>query len=97
MPRRNTSRTASKKGGGRTPTRKGTTKRGPTRRTKASKRAPKGQSIDLDLFHNIQFIYELHLAKLELDSFGVEYKMDEDMRAFRASKVPDKASPNARA
>jgi len=55
-----------------------------------SKAGPKVPPVKLDLFHNIQFIYELVLAKLELDSMGVEYAMDENMRSFTAKKVPDK-------
>jgi hypothetical protein len=55
-----------------------------------SKAGPKVPPVKLDLFHNIQFIYELVLAKLELDSMGVEYAMDENMRAFTAKKIPDK-------
>jgi len=45
---------------------------------------------ELELFDNIQFIYELALAKMELEAFGVEFTTNEDMRSFVATKVPDK-------
>lgn len=35
------------------------------------------------LFENVQFIYELALAQLELDSFGVKFEMTNGLREFR--------------
>jgi ubiquinone/menaquinone biosynthesis C-methylase UbiE len=51
----------------------------------------RGKQVRLDLFNNIQFIYELVLSKMELDSFDVDYKTSESMRFFEASRVKDKA------
>ena len=57
---------------------------------KKSKAGPRQPLVQLQLFHNIQFIYELVLAKLELDCLGVDYVMDEGMRSFKGKEVPDK-------
>lgn len=38
--------------------------------------------VQLKLFNNVQFIYELALAKLELESLGVEFKVAKDLRTF---------------
>jgi tRNA G10 N-methylase Trm11 len=62
-------------------------KKAPPRKQKGG---PKKPPVQLQLFHNIQFIYELVLAKLELDCMGVEYVMDENMRSFKGKDVPDK-------
>lgn len=51
------------------------------------------KSINLQLLHNIQFIYELDLANLELESFGVDVKIDRGLRRFNVdlnSHNPDK-------
>ncbi len=37
----------------------------------------------LELFQNVQFIYELALAQLELRAFGIEYELDRSLRRFR--------------
>jgi len=37
----------------------------------------------LVLFDNVQFIYELSLAELELNSLGVEYEINKDLREFK--------------
>lgn len=37
----------------------------------------------LTLHRNIQFIYELVLAQVELDVFGVEYEVENNLRSFR--------------
>jgi len=50
------------------------------------------KQIHLDLFENIQFIYELDLADLELESFGLTVKIDRGLRRFNAdlnSITPD--------
>jgi len=39
--------------------------------------------MHLTLFDNVQFIYELHLAELELKSFGVDFKIDDGLREFK--------------
>jgi len=40
----------------------------------------KTKTIELQLFRNVQFIYELHLAKLELEAFGLDVKMTNGLR-----------------
>ncbi|MDI6757387.1 MAG: DNA methyltransferase [Endomicrobiia bacterium] len=40
------------------------------------------KNIDLSLFANVQFIYELHLAKLELESFGLTVEITNGLRKF---------------
>lgn len=40
----------------------------------------------LTLHSNIQFIYELVLAQMELDSFGVNYQVDNSLRRFIAEE-----------
>jgi tRNA G10 N-methylase Trm11 len=40
----------------------------------------------LTLHRNIQFIYELVLAQMELDSFDISYQIDSNLRRFRAVK-----------
>jgi len=44
---------------------------------------------ELELHDNVQFIYELSLARLELAALGVEYELDPDLRRFRANGAPD--------
>lgn len=43
----------------------------------------RGKEIKLELLHNIQFIYELALAKLELQTLGGELKISNDFRTFK--------------
>ncbi len=44
----------------------------------------------LVLFDNVQFIYELALAQLELQAFGVEYEVTNGLREFRTlQSIPD--------
>jgi len=38
---------------------------------------------DLTLFDNVQFIYELYLAELELKSLGVDFQVDNGLREFQ--------------
>ncbi|MFH2069618.1 MAG: DNA methyltransferase [Elusimicrobiota bacterium] len=38
------------------------------------------KTIELKLFNNVQFIYELHLAKLELESFGLDVRITNGLR-----------------
>lgn len=40
----------------------------------------KTKIIEMQLFNNVQFIYELHLAKLELESFGLDVKITNGLR-----------------
>jgi hypothetical protein len=40
------------------------------------------QLTSLKLFDNVQFIYELALAKLELESLGVEHEVAQNLRTF---------------
>ncbi len=40
----------------------------------------KSKTIELQLFNNVQFIYELHLAKMELESFGLDIKITNGLR-----------------
>jgi tRNA G10 N-methylase Trm11 len=42
---------------------------------------------NIELFWNVQFIYELVLAQLELQSFDVEYKVSEDFRNFSVKEI----------
>ncbi len=44
----------------------------------------KGSSypMQLNLFNNVQFIYELALAELELEAMGVDFKVAENLRTF---------------
>ncbi len=48
---------------------------------------PEGKN--LELFWNVQFIYELGLAMMELESFGVEYTTQNGLRTFAALEIPD--------
>jgi DNA modification methylase len=45
--------------------------------------------LKLVLHDNIQFIYELALAKMELDTLAVHYVMEQNLRAFEAKDHPD--------
>lgn len=44
-------------------------------------------SKTLHLHDNIQFIYELALAKLELQSFGVDFELTNNLREFKLNSV----------
>jgi len=44
---------------------------------------------DLVLLDNVQFIYELSLAELELEALGVEYKITNGLREFRILNKSD--------
>jgi DNA modification methylase len=39
-------------------------------------------TMNLELFNNVQFIYELALAELELESLGVDYSVGSNLRTF---------------
>lgn len=43
------------------------------------------EKFDLELCENTQFIYELDLAELELESFSLDVKIGEGLRAFTAA------------
>jgi DNA modification methylase len=45
--------------------------------------------MQLKLFDNVQFIYELALAKLELESSGVEFTVENNLRDFTCKKIDD--------
>lgn len=45
--------------------------------------------MDLRLFNNVQFIYELALAELELESLGVKYSVESNLRTFSGSDETD--------
>ena len=47
------------------------------------------QTHRLTLLDNVQFIYELQLAELELQSFGVDFKIDDDLRGFKILNKSD--------
>ncbi len=51
---------------------------------------------NLELFWNVQFIYELGLAMMELESFGVEYSTQNSLRTFTALEIPDEDKFNRR-
>ncbi len=44
---------------------------------------------NIELFWNVQFIYELVLAQLELQSFDIDYQISEDFRNFSIKDFPD--------
>ena len=45
--------------------------------------------IEINLFWNVQFIYELVLATMELDSFEIEYDIENSLRSFKVTNIPD--------
>ncbi|MHA1514451.1 MAG: DNA methyltransferase [Candidatus Heimdallarchaeaceae archaeon] len=51
---------------------------------------------NLELFWNVQFIYELGLAMMELESFGVKYSTQNSLRTFTALEIPDEEKFNRR-
>ena len=46
--------------------------------------------LKLQLFENIQFIYELSLAKLELEAFGANYEVTNSLRTFMVDPEIDR-------
>jgi DNA modification methylase len=48
-----------------------------------------GFIMDLKLFNNVQFIYELALAELELQSLGVDYSVGSNLRTFSSPNDSD--------
>jgi DNA modification methylase len=50
---------------------------------------PKEEGMQLKLFDNVQFIYELALAQYELESLGVEFNISENLRNFKSKKQDD--------
>ena len=46
-------------------------------------------NLNIELFWNVQFIYELVLAQLELQSFDIDYKVSEDFRNFSIKEIPN--------
>ena len=55
----------------------------------ALKEDPLPKDKQLLLFDNVQFIYELALAQLELKSLGVEFEVTNGLREFRLLKEPE--------
>ncbi len=49
---------------------------------------PESKGGQLLLFDNVQFIYELALAQLELKSLGVDFELTNGLRGFRLLKEP---------
>jgi tRNA G10 N-methylase Trm11 len=47
------------------------------------------RSKNLELFWNVQFIYELGLAMMELESFKIDYTSRNGLRTFKAFDIPD--------
>jgi tRNA G10 N-methylase Trm11 len=47
-------------------------------------------SEDIVLLDNVQFIYELALAELELESFGAKFEITNGLRKFRLQSLPGK-------
>jgi DNA modification methylase len=45
--------------------------------------------MQFKLFNNVQFIYELALAELELDAMGVEFKVADNLRIFNCTPYDD--------
>ena len=43
--------------------------------------------VQLNLFNNVQFIYELALAELELEAIGVDFKVAENLRTFDCKTI----------
>lgn len=53
----------------------------------AYKRVDNFDAEDLILLDNVQFIYELALAQLELQSFGVDFQVTNGLREFKVMKA----------
>ena len=58
-----------------------------TTSTKSTK--PSEVTMQLNLFKNVQFIYELALAELELESLGVKFKVADNLRTFDCEPSDD--------
>ncbi|UCG68308.1 MAG: hypothetical protein JSV09_10870 [Thermoplasmata archaeon] len=50
---------------------------------------PSEVTMHLNLFKNVQFIYELALAELELESLGVKFKVADNLRTFDCEPIDD--------
>jgi len=59
-----------------------------TARAPSSERKPQG-THDLVLFDNVQFIYELALAEMELEALGVDFSITNGLRHFEVHSDPD--------
>lgn len=55
----------------------------------AEEETEKELDLSADLIENVQFIYELALAKLELEAFGVDFKVTNSLRGFVLKNPPD--------
>ncbi|MCL0049643.1 hypothetical protein M1N04_00885 [Peptococcaceae bacterium] len=55
----------------------------------AFKEEPLSKDKQLLLFDNVQFIYELALAQLELKSLGVNFEVTNGLREFKLLKEPE--------
>ena len=55
----------------------------------AFREEPLSKEEQLVLFDNVQFIYELALAQLELKDLGVEFEVTNGLREFRLLKEPE--------
>jgi tRNA G10 N-methylase Trm11 len=51
--------------------------------------AEKGPEWSAELIENVQFIYELALAELELEAFGVDFTVTNSLRGFVLRNPPD--------
>ncbi|MDH5391539.1 MAG: hypothetical protein OEX10_10360, partial [Candidatus Bathyarchaeota archaeon] len=50
--------------------------------------AEKMQKCSAELLENVQFIYELALAELELEAFGVDFTVTNSLRGFVLRNPP---------
>ena len=57
----------------------------------AFKEEPLSKEKQLVLFDNVQFIYELALAQLELKALGVKFEVTNGLREFKLLKEPENA------
>ncbi len=55
----------------------------------AFREEPLSKEEQLVLFDNVQFIYELALAQLELKALGVKFKVTNGLREFRLLEEPE--------
>ncbi len=49
----------------------------------------KSKTMQLKLFDNVQFIYELVLAKMELEALNLDYQLQDNLRTFMARNLDD--------
>lgn len=61
-----------------------------------SQAEPTDKSKDLALLDNVQFIYELSLAELELKALGAEFEVTNGLREFKVDIKYEFNSDNAR-